>query len=45
MYSNPIPVRRDNEGMKAGALKTDMAGLSYKNTLKGTEYDTIGRDR
>jgi hypothetical protein len=27
----PIPAGRDNEGMKAGALKTDMAGLSYKN--------------
>jgi hypothetical protein len=36
-----IPAHRDNEGMKAGAFKTDMAGLSYKppSRYTGTTRD------
>jgi hypothetical protein len=29
-FVTTIPAHRDNEGMKAAALKTDMVGLSYK---------------
>jgi len=29
-FVTTIPAHRDNEGMKAAVLKTDMAGLSYK---------------
>jgi hypothetical protein len=38
-----IPAHRDNEGMKAGALKTDMAGLSYKSGTRRAETSSPDR--